>query len=164
MKDRIKKIMESQHMTQQEFANFLQISPAALSSIFTGRTRPTLVIIEAIHKNIPNISLSWILTGAGEMYDGPSSSAPGDTAEASTSSRSNTETDASPMLNFDDPEPSPTSATGKPSNQVTANPPIVDGFPKSTLMVNKIDKPQRTITEIRIFYSDQTWETFIPKK
>lgn len=26
------------------------------------------------------------------------------------------------------------------------------------------DKPQRKITEIRIFYDDQTWETFVPKK
>jgi hypothetical protein len=26
------------------------------------------------------------------------------------------------------------------------------------------DKPQRQITEIRIFFDDQTWETFVPKK
>ena len=26
------------------------------------------------------------------------------------------------------------------------------------------DKPQRQVTEIRIFYDDQTWETFVPKK
>ena len=30
--------------------------------------------------------------------------------------------------------------------------------------VKYIDKPQRKITEIRIFYDDQTWETFVPKK
>ena len=26
------------------------------------------------------------------------------------------------------------------------------------------DKKQRNITEIRIFFDDQTWETFLPKK
>ena len=30
--------------------------------------------------------------------------------------------------------------------------------------VKIVDKPQRRITEIRIFYDDQTWETFVPKK
>ena len=30
--------------------------------------------------------------------------------------------------------------------------------------VKIVDKPQRMITEIRIFYDDQTWETFVPKK
>ena len=30
--------------------------------------------------------------------------------------------------------------------------------------VKYIDKPQRRITEIRIFFDDQTWETFVPKK
>lgn len=30
--------------------------------------------------------------------------------------------------------------------------------------VKYIDKPQRKITEIRIFFDDQTWETFVPKK
>jgi hypothetical protein len=30
--------------------------------------------------------------------------------------------------------------------------------------VKTIDKPQRRITEIRVFYDDQTWETFVPQK
>ena len=40
----------------------------------------------------------------------------------------------------------------------------------NTLIDNKekavkiIDKPQRKISEIRIFYDDRTWETFVPQK
>ena len=60
MKDRIRKVMESQHMTQQVFAEFIQIAPATLSSIFTGRTRPTLTIGEAIKNKIPSISTDWL--------------------------------------------------------------------------------------------------------
>ena len=30
--------------------------------------------------------------------------------------------------------------------------------------IKYIEKPQRKITEIRIFFDDQTWETFIPQK
>ena len=32
------------------------------------------------------------------------------------------------------------------------------------VVVKKCDKPQRRISEIRIFYDDQTWETFVPKE
>ena len=68
MKDRIKMIMESQHMTQQTFAQFIQMSPASLSSIFNGRTRPTINIVEAIKNKIPNISTDWLMFGIGDMY------------------------------------------------------------------------------------------------
>jgi hypothetical protein len=27
-----------------------------------------------------------------------------------------------------------------------------------------VDKPQRRVMEIRVFYDDQTWETFVPAK
>ena len=47
-KDRIRQIMEDKHMTQQVFADFLQQSPATLSSIFNGRTRPTINVIESM--------------------------------------------------------------------------------------------------------------------
>lgn len=68
MKDRIRKVMESQNMTQQEFADFVHISPASLSSVFTGRTRPTLAIVEAIKGALPDISTDWLMFGSGNMW------------------------------------------------------------------------------------------------
>jgi len=68
MKDRIRKIMESQHMTQQTFAQFIGMSPALLSSIFNERTKPTINIVEAIKNKIPRISTDWLMFGVGDMY------------------------------------------------------------------------------------------------
>ena len=68
MKDRIRQIMESQHMTQQVFADYIGVGAATLSSIFNGRTRPTLNIVEAIKKKIPNISTDWLMFGSGDMF------------------------------------------------------------------------------------------------
>ncbi|MFW5557571.1 MAG: helix-turn-helix domain-containing protein, partial [Prevotella sp.] len=45
MKDRIRLVMENQHQTQKVFANFIGMSEGALSSIFNGRTKPTLNIV-----------------------------------------------------------------------------------------------------------------------
>jgi DNA-binding XRE family transcriptional regulator len=60
--------MESQHMTQQVFAQFIKISPATLSGIFNGRTNPSLNIVEAIKNSLPSISTDWLLFGNGPMY------------------------------------------------------------------------------------------------
>ena len=81
MKDRIKMIMESQHMTQQTFAQFIQISPASLSSIFNGRTKPTLAIAEAIKAKIPSLSTDWLLFGSGSMYMGDKSASDSGTTD-----------------------------------------------------------------------------------
>ena len=30
--------------------------------------------------------------------------------------------------------------------------------------VKIVDKPMRKVTEIRVYYDDQTWESFVPSK
>lgn len=135
--------MRSQHMTQQMFANYIGIAPATLSSIVNERTKPTLNIVEAIWNKLPNISMKWLLFGEGSMYD-----TDGDSESASLSSL----------------EPSSAEPSLFPSTSPTA--PSPSGGQKSAQMevVKYVDKPQRKITEIRIFYDDQTWETFVAKK
>ncbi len=151
MKDRIRKVMESQHMTQQVFAEFIQIAPATLSSIFTGRTRPTLTIVEAIKNKIPNISTDWLLFGNGDMY------IDGEDADLSEKAQDDSGRVTERMLDFDDQQPSP---SVKPSS-VSG---VQFSYSDTKNIVKNFDKPQRKITEIRIFYDDQTWETFVPKK
>lgn len=157
MKDRIKQIMESQKMTQQEFADYIGLAPATLSSIFNGRTRPTLNVVEALKKKIPNINIEWLMFGSGEMTSTPQ-------IELSESGQTGIapQNPTSPMFDFD-PSPSPTpqnnsSMITNPNSVRTTRPEIV---------VNEVkmqDKPQRRVLEIRVFYDDQTWETFVPAK
>lgn len=154
MKDRIRRIMESQHMTQQVFAQFIKISPATLSGIFNGRTNPSLNIVEAIKNSLPSISTDWLLFGNGPMYidvsKGESVASAGGSADSKEA-----------MLDFETPStaPSITSQTGGFIQGVNSTPKNIEQF-----VVKNIDKPQRKITEIRIFFDDQTWETFLPKK
>ena len=157
MKDRIRQIMESQHMTQQVFADYIQQSPATLSSIFNGRTRPTLNIVEAIKKKIPNISTDWLMFGAGEMY------LPQNEASDQEENASNGPLQIqNPMLDFDAiPSPTPQNGVQQPSNTNSVRNTRLD---LERQEVKTLDKPQRRITEIRVFYDDQTWETFVPQK
>ena len=146
--------MESQHMTQQVFAQFIKISPATLSGIFNGRTNPSLNIVEAIKNSLPSISTDWLLFGNGPMYidvsKGESVASTGGSADSKEA-----------MLDFETPSTAPSiaSQTGGFVQGVNSTPKNIEQF-----VVKNIDKPQRKITEIRIFFDDQTWETFLPKK
>ncbi len=154
MKDRIRKIMESQHMTQQVFASFIGVSPGTLSSIFTGRTNPTLNIVESIKTKIPSVSSDWLLFGHGQMYAD-------DVATADALSDCSDDGGFKNALDFGQTS----SALPNDSSQQQFRQGVT-GTPNN-YQVNAIkisDKPERRITEIRIFYDDQTWETFVPKK
>lgn len=146
--------MESQHMTQQVFAQFIKISPATLSGIFNGRTNPSLNIVEAIKNSLPSISTDWLLFGNGPMYidvsKGESVASTGGSADSKEA-----------LLDFETPSTAPliASQTGGFIQGVNSTPKNMEQF-----VVKNIDKPQRKITEIRIFFDDQTWETFLPKK
>ena len=164
MKDRIRQIMESQHMTQQVFADYIGQSPATLSSVFNGRTRPTLNIVEAIKKKIPNISTDWLMFGAGDMYlpDPEAQSAPslpqGDDLFGSEMGPTN----PNPMFDFEaSPSQVPQNATQTAPGINSVKSTRLENAPKE---IKIVDKPQRRITEIRIFYDDQTFDVFEPKK
>ncbi len=150
MKDRIKHIMEEQHMSQQVFATFIGLSPATLSSIFNGRTAPTLKIVEAIKNKIPSISTDWLLMGVGNMYISPST---GDSTGSDPSQQSSVE----PMLDFDQSvvNPSRTPISQSVHNTLLENNPQI---------MKIVDKEPRKVTEIRVYYDDQTYETFVPMK
>ena len=149
--------MEAQHMSQQVFADFIGMSPASLSSIFNDRTRPTLNIVEAIKKKIPDISTDWLMFGTGTMY---SSSAA--TLEGGPETQVDGQRSQEPMLSFDMfSTPTPQTAVQPQRNQ---NGVRITRPEMSREEIKNIDKPQRKVTEIRIYYDDQTWESFVQSK
>lgn len=146
MKDRIRQLMESNHMTQKVFAQYTGISEASLSGVFNGRTKPSLSMVESIHERMPNVSVDWLMFGSGEMYTSQTESAPAD----------------APTLFGADGQPA--DDTSEITTQPATEPVVSSGnVQQQKTVVKFIDKPQRRITEIRIFYDDQTWETFVPK-
>ncbi len=151
MKDRIRQVMESLHLTQQEFAERTQIGAATLSNIFNDRTRPTLNVVELLKKNIPNISTDWLLLGVGSMYvdqEEQSSSLPESSAEGQQGML--------PFTEYGAPTPPYSSMTSQNSRAVRNE--------TNDFHAKVVEKPQRKVTEIRVYYDDQTWESFKPAK
>ena len=157
MRDRIRKIMESRGMTQQEFAMFLGLSPATLSSIYNGRTRPTLAIVEMIKEKIPEISTDWLLFGKGEMkFDGD-----GDADGLSGGGSSDVSLEIGAVSSSGDGH---SSGGGSLSGGGSADG-LIDFKPSKDGLVPEvryIERPQRKIVEIKIYYDDSTYETFVP--
>ena len=154
IEDRIRQIMESQNLSQQDFAKLLQISPASLSSIFNGRTRPTNNHTMAIHKAFPLLNINWLLFGDGEMYSGS-----GSDRSSTVASPEHPDDLISPTLPFDAPaEPSEVLPYNIPPT--TKNDTVLHRYS----MVKNVDIKQRKIKEIRVFYDDGTYETFSPQK
>ena len=176
MKDRIRKLMEAQHMNQQTFAQMTGISAASLSSIFNGRTEPTLRHVEAIRKKFPNINLQWLLSGEGGMFVPASGS--DDIASKSQelsagSVNSSTDILADGMLDFSSEDEDSISAHSALSSQSSASSRPTTRQYSGTVHPSHGSRQQtvamhapssRRITEIRVFYDDQTWESFVPKK
>lgn len=157
-KDRIRSIMEDLKKTQQEFADFLEQSPATLSSIFNGRTRPSLNVVDAIKAKIPDISVEWLLYGTGEKYISYPNSASDDYSENQVASGQDL------VLQFDAPLADANGAKNA-SSDVASHPgvrPSHSEMPVDTVRV--IEKEPRRVTEIRVYYDDQTYETFLPAK
>ena len=68
MKDRISALMKHMGMSQKDFANEICISPGTLSSIFSGRNKPTLNTLNNIHERFPEVNMDWLMNGKGEMF------------------------------------------------------------------------------------------------
>ena len=174
MKDRIQQIMIHEGMNQQEFSRATGIAPASLSSIFTGRTSPTLKHAEALHQHFPNLNMSWLLFGDGEMMnsqdesDGnqvsqgqPTSASPDSSPSSSSpilgsaqgSAVSSSHDPLSGRIFQSAPLPAPPSsaeaaAAGMYAHQISYE------------YLKNIDIKPRRIAEIRIFFDDGTFEVF----
>lgn len=178
MKERIRLIQEQLGLSQIEFANKLGISPASLSSIYTGRTNPTNNHVMAIHKAFPQINVNWLMFGEGDMTEGgavgvalnengeavnnndeggiengksEASVGPAGLALFSSEGREMAGGDVVSRMGVAD--------GGNPSHLGVSN---EDFYSRRSKNTNIIDKPVREIKEIRVFFSDGTYEAFVP--
>jgi DNA-binding XRE family transcriptional regulator len=153
MKERIKEIQETTGMTQSDFAHHIGLSPAALSSIYGGRTNPTLKTVECIQSKFPNISLTWLINGTGDMFLNAKNLSSGPQQDTQTT------------LDFDDPQNTPQNTPQKQPKSVSIQTSVKNTpINQAENVVKIIDKPKRNITEIRVYFDDLTYESFVPKK
>lgn len=152
IKDRFKLIMEREKLASGAFAESIGASQASISHILSGRNKPSVEMVLRIHQRYPDINLEWLLTGKGDMCNVSESSSAGAVNDGLDYPlfAENTE---NPVNRQDAPENRREMASECPQNRVKE---IV----KQEIVYK--ERPARKITEIRIFFDDNTYETFKP--
>lgn len=172
MKDRIRQVMEWAKLSQQDFAARLEVSPASLSSIFTGRTNPTSNHVNAIHRVFPEISVNWLMFGEGEMLVGGTGEQAGASAGATDAPTSDEGTAAAaanaavsgflfPVSDLDGTAERPV-VTAQSTPRAAGHYPSRQQPSRERENVKYIERPVRKIKEIRVFFDDGTYESFTP--
>ena len=138
--------MESMNMTQQDFSKFLGQSTATMSSVFNGRTTPSMRLVEAIKKHMPEVSYDWLLDGVGPMYVDKSAQKPKNETVASEKAGVSTRNDEKDIASPIAPAISMQVSTGN-DQQVSK--------------MKNVNNVRRRILEIKVYYDDNYCDTFV---
>lgn len=155
IKDRIKLIMEREQLTAGAFANAIGVSPATISHILGGRNKiPSTEVILLIHHRYPDIHLEWLMTGEGEM-----------SKETATGWNRDEESISDLSLAAENAD---FASYGTDSGKKRKEMPVQEDERGGKSIVKQEiiykERPPRKITEIRIFFDDNTYETFRPER
>ena len=136
------------------FAETIGVQQSTLSHILNDRNKPSLEVVMKVHQKYDYVNLEWLLYGKGEMM----------VSEEGTSFSSSNH-DYLPSL-FDENPVNPSKEPTLPENRKETPLRNAENAPKEIVKqeIRYIEKPARKITEIRIFFDDNTYETFRPEK
>ncbi len=145
MVERIKKIIEKLHGTPSLFADTIGISRASMNHILNGRNNPSLDVITKILGKYPDINTEWLMFGTGPMYKGEKAF-------------------LQPSL-FDEVPVIPDKQPDKPEFYKETEVKLPEKLIKSTEIEEVVIKKDTTriIDRIIIYYSDHTFENFVPE-
>ena len=153
--ERVRYMMESMELNATAFATEAGITPSVISHMLNGRNRPTIETLNNIIAAYPSWSYEWLLFGKGT----PKRETQSTSLPIESSLFGSYETSASSSQTAQStPFPEPTLQSGQMSIPFT---------PEEVEQIRQMLLQQRTaareVSEIRIFYSDGSYEIFVPQ-
>ena len=70
MNRRLQQFLSAENLTQSQLADTIGVARASISHILAGRNKPGFDFIESMARHFPELSLEWLITGRGRMYNG----------------------------------------------------------------------------------------------
>jgi len=154
MKDRIRQIMEQEQLSPSAFADKLQLGRAVVSHILNGRNNPSLDVVTRILSQMNYINPDWLITGVGNMYKNENPNQINSTLHNSQPDLFS-QTPVFPSNNAQNTEHRKEIIVEHSQKQP-------EGTENKEIIYQKA--PDRKITKIIIYYSDNTFETFDANK
>lgn len=152
MKNRIFSLIEEMQLTPTEFADLIGVSRASISSIKTGRTQPTLTLVEKIKQHFPDTDINWLIFGEKDKSKEPT------LFDALSECKNTTSSPQSPQTSHAE-EYQAVYIAEQATSKLTSN--AVDDLNKdmNAPKLSEVSK-ERSICKILILYSDGSFEEF----
>ena len=175
-RERIELLMKCYNLSSSQFADKTGIQRASVSHILSGRNKPSLEVMLKIYESFPGLDMKWLMTGVGEEPT-VDVSVVKESAPVQQSSglfggfEKETENDSRlPFVNTVVSEPVmpvvrkpriqaeqqrvSDTAVSQPDKRRATQPRVAAQTPVS----------QRKIKEVRVFYTDGTYEVLVPER
>lgn len=149
MRERIKMVMDREGLTPAKFAEEIGIQRSAMSHIMNGRNNPSLDVLVKILERFTYVDSDWLLFGKGNMIRNLIQNEP----DLFTNTPTNTPINPPEVQVV--PENRKEIRVDTPVNSVKQ--PVIE-------RIIQEEKPSRNVSKIMIFYSDNTFDTFVPEK
>lgn len=167
---RIKKFLDFSGIQSSRFADACGIPRPSFSQLLNGRNRTVSnEVFNKIHKVYPNLSIDWLMFGEGNMLRDENieiSEAQNEPKLAVNTSREVVNED---IISADSPfsEQVPESTEKIAFRPIAPQQDILSrneasSVPKASAMSLNVDSSRRFVN-IMVFYSDNSFETFVPK-
>ena len=174
-RERIELLMKCYNLSPSQFADRTGIQRASVSHIISGRNKPSLEVMLKIYEAFPGLDMKWLMTGIGDAPTGQASEPVAGAQQESLFTEQAAVPHVGSSLFAAPAEPVlPTAIPEEPKPRRTAlqqpvrERTVPEARPRrqqgTRLAQMAAMQPDKKIKEIRIYYSDGTYETLIPEK
>ena len=174
-RERIEFIMNGYGLSSSQFADKTGIPRASVSHILSGRNKPSLEVLQKVAAVFPEIDIQWLMLGVGQKPDF-SLVAMGESSQTSNEETVTVE-EANLFMQYNEPvvrqqakqpvaqpviQPERQRAEDSRQQKVVSKAP--QQAQRRVLQQRNNVEQVRRIKEIRVFYSDGTYEMLYPEK
>ncbi len=165
MKQRLQTLLAAEKIASSKFADIIGVNRSSISHLLSGRNNPSLDFLQKVLVKFPNINPDWLLLGQGSMY------------------RNNIKiedktTQNNPVLFEDKREINKEVSKEEPVNNITEskiedtpsikpqslNESSNDNEIKPEIPINNNNLSQKQLQRIIFFYTDGTFDVYLPNK
>ncbi|MGN0006990.1 MAG: helix-turn-helix domain-containing protein [Alistipes sp.] len=156
MKDKLRILMQKEHLTATKLAEILDAKPAGISHILNGRNHPSYELVCKIINRFPHINPYWLFGDSDKIYND---------SETSSVQATNDDVNGANTSNIHE--------AGLFDEFVSNNRPVSDEFPQHDEDIAELQPKysvrlssceSSAIDKIIVIYHNGTFEYYTPKK
>tara|TARA_R110002050_G_scaffold115308_3_gene231393 strand:- start:6498 stop:6974 length:477 start_codon:yes stop_codon:yes gene_type:complete len=153
--ERIREIIDFTGLSNKDFADSIDVAPAIISHILSGRNKPSLHIVQQITNVYTNVNLTYLLNGDGSLIKSSNTPKQGFSAYDDGIRTVSAPTGA-PLPKREPSHPKPD------INKEEEKPKSHEKQELTNVYTNVNLKTKREIERVIIFYSDKSMEEYKP--